>query len=341
MRSSNNARWFPLTLFFLSALVATAMLERILGDWTIALTDGIVSGALLTAAVWTGMVSLGSYPTRVGMLVYSILIGVAAGISAWYFDKILLRWWFEEDLVYQQFFSNSQPARLVIALLTSCWIISLNALQKQTNALEDEFKNISDAATLHREAELFKLRQQLQPHFLYNSLNSISALILIMPEKAQEMIGRLSDFLRNSVKREAREQIPINEELEYIEAYLSIEAVRFGDRLNVIYHKTDTDGATIPPFLLQPILENAIKFGLYGNTGSVSIYMNIRLQDGQLIITIDNPFDSEQRPPSGTGFGLEGIRRRMYLLYARTDLLETRQEGNTFTTTLKIPQIHV
>jgi len=216
-------------------------------------------------------------------------------------------------------------------------------------ALEEQFKTLTDAATLHREAELYKLRQQLQPHFLYNSLNSINALILIQPDKAQEMVGKLSDFLRNSVKREVREQLPVAEELEYIQAYLAIEAVRFGDRLKVIFNKEFTDDAVIPSFLLQPILENAIKFGLYGRTGSVTIDMDIRLESFYLVITITNPFDPQNKPPTGTGFGLEGIRRRLYLLFGRTDLLETKVvhdpeangENELFTTVLKIPQSNV
>jgi hypothetical protein len=93
-------------------------------------------------------------------------------------------------------------------------------------------------SVLLKEAELFKLRQQLQPHFLYNSLNSISALIMISPEKAQEMIGKLSDFLRSSVKREAEDKIPVSEELNYIQSYLAIESIRFGDACRSTFKKT-------------------------------------------------------------------------------------------------------
>ena len=97
----------------------------------------------------------------------------------------------------------------------------------------------------------------------------------------------------------------------------------------------------IPPFLLQPILENAIKFGLYGRVGDVAINMHITLQHSFLVLTIINPFDPHNRPPSGTGFGLEGIQRRLFLLYGRADLLEIKQEEELFTTILKIPQHNV
>jgi len=164
---------------------------------------------------------------------------------------------------------------------------------------------------------------------------------MIAPDKAQEMIGKLSDFLRSSVKREAEDTLPVAEELVYMQSYLDIESVRFGDRLQVHFEKEYTDDATIPPFLLQPILENAIKFGLYGKTGEVCIVVHFVLEGSFLVITITNPYDANTQPPKGTGFGLEGIRRRLYLLYARADLLETTKDGQYFTTILKIPQQHV
>ncbi len=164
---------------------------------------------------------------------------------------------------------------------------------------------------------------------------------MIDPAKAQDMIGKLSDFLRSSVKRDGQEKIPLPEELQYIEAYLAIEAVRFGDRLKVEFDKQVQNDAEIPPFLLQPVLENAIKFGLYGRLGQVVITVNIKQEEGMLYIVVTNPYDKENQPQHGTGFGLEGIKRRLYLLYARTDLLTLNNNENDFITTLKIPQNNV
>jgi LytS/YehU family sensor histidine kinase len=282
-----------------------------------------------------------NYPTKVGISVYAFFIGFIAGGIAWYADKMLLRWWLNDVEGYQEWLKGTSPTRLSISLLTAVWFVSVFAIRKKVEALEQQLRHMTDAASLHREAELFKLRQQLQPHFLYNSLNSISALIMIDRDRAQEMIGKLSDFLRHSVRREHRELIPVGEELKYIASYLGIEAARFGDRLKVIYENTLTEEAFIPPFLLQPILENAIKFGLYGRTGDVIIRVHIGLSNSMLIIRIVNPYDPSGNPPAGTGFGLEGIRRRMYLLYGRMDLIETESAGELFTTTLKIPVPHV
>jgi len=309
----------------------------------IVIKDTGISVVTISVCIWTSVNLINSYPTKVAILFYAFIICVFFAAINVMADWLILGLWFgRTNTTYDIWLRHSIPIRAItdvfILLLTGIY----TALRKRTLSIEKKYQLQADASSLLKEAELFKLRQQLQPHFLYNSLNSISALIMIQPEKAQEMIGKLSDFLRSSVKREAEDLIPIAEELNYIESYLAIESVRFGDRLVINFEKEYTDDAKVPPFLVQPILENAIKYGLYGKTGSVSISMQIALTDEMLTITVSNPYDESQTQSSrGTGFGLEGIRRRLYLLYARTDLLETHKTEQLFTTILKIPQSHV
>jgi len=310
-------------------------------NWDTALTDGIFSSVIMMLAVWGSILIINAYPTKVGLSLYALLIATGLSILTVFADQLVLQWWMSDDKAYTEWLSGTISIRFIITWLASAWLATYAALRKKVGVLEKRLQQQSSASALLRDAELFKLRQQLQPHFLYNSLNSISALIMIQPDKAQEMIGRLSDFLRSSVRREAQDSIPIAEELLYIESYLAIESVRFGDRLRVNIEKAYTDDAMIPPFLLQPVLENAIKFGLYGNTGNVSICINIALAESILTITITNPYDAQTAPPRGTGFGLQGIQRRLELLYARADLLETLKDEHNFTTILKIPQAHV
>lgn len=306
--------------------------------WDYTLKDGILNTVVLSLAIWAVILIVNAYPTRVGIIAYSLIITTLVSVIVTLSDKQLLKWWLDTDPKYLSYQDDSIYIQLITNWIILGWVGSFTAIKKRADALETKFIKLTDAAELLRDAELFKLRQQLQPHFLYNSLNSINALMMIQPDKAQEMIGKLSDFLRSSVKREAEDMIPVAEELVFIEAYLSIEAVRFGDRLNVDLRQDYTDGATIPPFLLQPLLENAIKFGLYGKTGNVLISAHIWLEEQMLNISISNPYDATSSSPKGTGFGLEGIRRRLELLYARTDLLEIKKDEEIFTTILKIPQ---
>ena len=156
------------------------------------------------------------------------------------------------------------------------------------------------------------------------------------------MIHQLSDFLRGTLKKDDQQQVTLTEELAHLQLYLDIEKVRFGHRLSAeISHDAKSGDMMLPPMLLQPIVENSIKFGLYDTTGSVTISITAKLEDGQLSISIQNPFDPQTaQTRSGTGFGLSSIQRRLYLLYARKDLIETKAENNLFTTTVTIPQIH-
>ncbi|HXB96035.1 MAG TPA: histidine kinase [Puia sp.] len=242
---------------------------------------------------------------------------------------------------YELFFSRSWPVRYdIIFLQVGCMTI-LSVLWYSSEEEAENKQRRNDAERLSREAELFKLRQQLAPHFLFNSLNSISALIVTRPEQARKMIQQLSDFLRGNLKKEDQRWVPLSEELQYLELYLDIEKVRFGHRLTtVIINDEASLQMKLPPMLLQPIVENAIKFGLYDTTEPVTISIRAWTDGKYVTVEVQNPFDPEtSRPKKGTGFGLSSIQRRLYLLFARPDLLETRVEDNLFTTVVRIPQI--
>lgn len=201
-------------------------------------------------------------------------------------------------------------------------------------------QQIANAEKLVREAELSNLRQQLQPHFLFNSLNSISSLAGTQPELARKMVEQLSDFLRGTIKKDANQFVSLEEEVNHLNLYLEIEKVRFGHRLETdLKISNGSRQLKLPSLLLQPVVENAIKFGLYDTIGTVTISIYTKVEEGNLIIQISNPFDKESSPPkSGTGFGLNSVQRRLSLLFFRNDLLKTDQTENTFVTTLKIPQ---
>jgi LytS/YehU family sensor histidine kinase len=155
------------------------------------------------------------------------------------------------------------------------------------------------------------------------------------------MIHQLSDFLRNTLKKEENEWVTLSEELQHLELYLAIEKVRFGHRLSsVIESEEGSRNMKLPSMLLQPIVENAIKFGLYDTIGDIIISITASAQDKQLIIKVQNPFDPETNQSiHGTGFGLSSIRRRLQLLFARTDLLATAKDRDQFITTVIIPQL--
>lgn len=154
------------------------------------------------------------------------------------------------------------------------------------------------------------------------------------------MIQQLADFLRGTLRKPETEWISLEEEMKHLQLYLDIEKVRFGHRLTTrMDYPENCANCLLPALLLQPIVENAVKFGLYDTTESVGIGIRAQWSEHGLQVSVQNPFDPDTAPLlPGAGFGLSGVKRRLYLLFARNDLMETRSEGGLFTTTIKIPQ---
>jgi two-component system, LytTR family, sensor kinase len=306
-----------------------------------ALVDGIITNALLMAAgsLITNILRFYlPYRDRYGyILVLSVLF--SAGVVS--LSKFYLKMIFDKSASsdYLLFLSNSYWIRGGVSfLLIGCMAI-ISVLWYTQEEEQENRQRKNDVERMSKEAELFKLRQQLQPHFLFNSLNSISALIGSNPVQARSMIHQLSDFLRTTLRKDEEQWIKMEEELESLELYLDIEKVRFGHRLSTsIYKDENSLQMLIPPMLLQPVVENAIKFGLYDTTEAVTINISVLAENGTLKVTVQNPFDPETaNPRHGTGFGLNSVKRRLYLLFARSDLVETSATDRVFTTTINIP----
>lgn len=187
--------------------------------------------------------------------------------------------------------------------------------------------------------ELNSLQQKFKPHFLFNSLNSISALTIADPKKAREMIQLLSDFMRRAVQEDDQELIFLSDELEHLNRYVAIEQIRFGDRLKVSFDVQESAlGKKVPAMILQPIIENAIKYGLYGSLDEVEISISIKDLEHKIEVVVKNPFDQDaQRASSGTGYGLTSIRKKIYLIYGQQQQLKTTSKDGQFTTHLTIP----
>lgn len=237
--------------------------------------------------------------------------------------------------------SKSLWLRWFIAILFLGSVALISWVRKQARDDRRSREWLTEADKLARDAELHSLRQQLQPHFLFNSLNSIYALIGSDPPKARRMIQQLGDFLRGTLRRDTRQLISFHDELEHIRLYLAIEMVRFGHRLNIAWDLADDiEEGMVPPMILQPLVENAIKFGLYGQQHDVTIGIKAWKDQHQLNITVTNPRNAAtDAAAGGTGFGLNSVRRRMFLLYSANDLVQTTVTSEIFSVTLRIPQV--
>jgi LytS/YehU family sensor histidine kinase len=154
------------------------------------------------------------------------------------------------------------------------------------------------------------------------------------------MIQQLSDFLRGTLKKDNNQLVSLDDELNHLQLYLDIEMVRFGHRLKTkVLCNDECRQMKLPAMLLQPVVENAIKFGLYNTTEEVVITVQAQCATNQLKIDITNPFDPSATPQKkGTGFGLKSVERRLVLLFAQHGLLRTSINQNLFTTSITIPQ---
>ncbi len=304
---------------------------------TLALKDAGITTVVLALAGYVVISSMRYYhPRDIKRLAWSTGLALAC--------VFLIRWLSLQIIGDESDYSNFLEKTIIVRGLF-CWlIISMITLVTWTWFYMREQREIEERKInmekLAREAELSSLRQQLQPHFLFNSLNSISALVVTKPEKARQMIQELSDFLRGTIRKDDQQLVSLEEEIKHLNLYLEIEKVRFGHRLKTeIVVDDNAKKMQLPLLLLQPLLENAIKFGLYDTIGEITISLKATNNEGNLHVTIENPFDPETsqiRP--GTGFGLKSVQRRLYLLYSRNDLISARNNETIFTTELKIPQ---
>jgi signal transduction histidine kinase len=250
----------------------------------------------------------------------------------------LLDWWFAEESDYLELLESSFLYRWVFLGVVIQLLAVLAVVISKLAGQEELSRRQGQLLQLSKDAELAQLRQQLQPHFLFNSLNSIHALVLASPQRAREMVLLLSDFLRGTLRSEGQSWISLTDELKYLGMYLDIERVRFGHRLLVEMEVApEVESLIIPPLLVQPLVENAIKYGLYGTLGEVKIRVSCKKEENYLLIMVQNPFDPQDSGPEGIGFGLSSIERRLFLIFGRTDLLLKSAENNLFQVQLKLP----
>lgn len=326
-------------------LVWTIVHIWVLGEYEISfiqsLCDALTSNFLLAAFCLLVVNNMKYYLPRNERYWYILIISLVLSSLYLFLVRTILKFWFKEDEVYitllrQSFYIRYITGFLMIGCMSMISLLWYTLLEQQENEQRKE-----EADKISKDAELLKLRQQLQPHFLFNSLNSISALAGSQPEKARHMIQQLSDFLRGTLKKEEHQQVSLQEEIHHLQLYLDIEKVRFGHRLQTSLEIDEhAAGMQIPVLLLQPVVENAIKFGLYDTTEDVLIRIKADgTKKDMLEIMVENPYDPSTTIASqGTGFGLASITRRLYLLYARQDLIRTTKTDKLFTTYILIPQ---
>ncbi|MCB8994801.1 MAG: histidine kinase [Bacteroidales bacterium] len=251
---------------------------------------------------------------------------------------ILLKLFISDNSVSLTFLENSLPYRAVIATLVFALLIMLYYLMVYSENLKQRISNEANLKTLVREAELSALKSQINPHFLFNALNSISSLTMKDGRAARKMIIELSDFLRYSLKYKEKEVTSLEEEIQNISRYLEIEKIRFAERL--LFTLNISDGCrnlSLPSMILQPLIENAIKHGVYESIEPVEIIMDCNCDPEYLHISVSNNYDPAFSEKKGNGIGLKNISSRLRLIYGEDNLISYTGQDSVYKVILKIP----
>ena len=230
-----------------------------------------------------------------------------------------------------QLFAHATPVLTVFVALTFMLSTALHYAYL-------EIESSRRAESLAREAQLKALKAQINPHFLFNSLNSISALTSLDPARAREMCIGLADFLRASLRLGERDTVPFSEELALTNMYLGVEQARFGKRLRLV---RDIDPACntceIPALLIQPLVENAVKHGIAMMAEGGEILISGRCDRDQVRFSVANPFDPEAPVQDRNGIGLRNVRARLEARYGSAAKMQIDATERHYQVTLTFP----
>lgn len=211
---------------------------------------------------------------------------------------------------------------------------------KQYQALEEDKCRLRAAEASAREAQLLALRYQLQPHFLFNTLNAISSLVVgNRPELATQMISRLGELLRSTLDEPEVHFVSLADEVIVVKEYLSIEEIRFGARLRVIFDiSTETLAFKVPRFILQPLVENAIRHGVAHLPAGGTVSVRALIDDERLTLQVENDMEAKHATAEDCpGLGLANTRQRISQIYGPDGSVKVRDNVAVFTVTLTLP----
>ncbi len=213
-----------------------------------------------------------------------------------------------------------------------------HALFLAIQASEQHARRALEAELAARQAELAALRAQLDPHFLFNTLNSIGALAASQPATVREMCTQLASFLRATLQRSGSGPIPLSEELHLANDYLALEKVRLGGRLRVEMEVSEeVTAAAVPPLLLQPLVENAVIHGVALELEGGTVRIEAKRQRNRLLLAVENPCGEEDPPHFGGGVGLANVRRRLATAFGDDAHLSAHRSGGIFRVECSLP----
>lgn len=279
--------------------------------------------------------------TSPSKLMATHLVGALVATSLWILVARMLADELSESAAFRGLdrrFSAGIPLLVGTGILFYLLSVAFYYILLGIEASRDAEARVLQASMLAREAELRALKAQVNPHFLFNSLNSISALTGSDPSKAREMCILLGDFLRRTLGLGEKSAIPLGEELSLIHAFVAVEKIRFGPRLNMVENiDPQALGMSVPPLLLQPLVENAVAHGIANLIDGGCIRLDVNLRNDELAILVENTFDPEAPLRRRNGVGLANVRQRLEARYGNRAKFGAEATGTSFRVALEFP----
>ena len=353
---NSHARWSEalrstvLLWLFVLFVFLPVIIQRHAGEpWTGVLLDcsTIVLSMGIAMAMFVASRATISMPPMLRLPLRAMAVLMAAALNTTF--DLMFQAWIGDHIVDAWRTLPADFSRAYASTLNYILVFGVNMILFHVNYVRragiDQERRIAEANSAAHQAQLAALRYQLNPHFLFNSLNSISALIVTGRNKdAEAMTDRLSSFLRSSLNADPAELIPLEDELALTEEYLEIESVRFGDRLsaNVDCH-SEACQALVPSFLVQPLVENAVKHGVARSRAPVEIQIDAEVVNGTLRISVANCLNASEHlelpDHRGAGVGLANVEHRLQAVFGKRASLSAGPAGNQFVATIRIPEI--
>lgn len=240
-----------------------------------------------------------------------------------------------------RFASQFLVAAWMFALLGALYLmmIAVRVTRERERQLADARAQALAAEAQASAARLAALRYQLNPHFLFNTLNAVSSAVITgRNDEAESMLARLAEFLRLTLAADPQAIIPLEDELATLQAYLEIESVRFRDRLGVEFScPNELRGALVPSFVLQPLIENAVKHGVAPTSRPVTIRLEASRDGDDLVVIVEDDGEAVAHAAGGMGVGLNNVRQRLEVLYGPRGVLQAAPREHGFLVLMRIP----
>lgn len=307
----------------------------------IALTDGLVFGGLLGLlglAIWYVVRYNNPDDNAVSQVITSHIVSAIVFTILWILISEILVRSILQNPHYNTYIDSRLSVRVFEGLLFYTLLAGFYYVNIYSQNNRQKVKREQELLDQLRNAQLNALKSQINPHFLFNSLNSIASLTITNPDKAHRMIIALSDFMRYSLQKNMDEMVTLDTEVQNIGLYLQIEKIRFGDKLTYSFEIDDSSGKhLIPNLILQPIFENAIKYGVYETSDTVEIKLKAIKMENGLNLLITNDFDPDAVPVKGHGVGLKNIEERLRIIYGSSKLLTAEKINGEFRISMDIP----